>query len=253
MFKISKKTLIRFIWWWLVIIPGIPFILGTLGFAIYVYWPRDFSSVTQFPIKKGLEYITLSAHGVKGSPADWSDELQNLMAEDTYPQLAGTKQQNHSIDWRDFSGNVFLCSVAGKKIGIEIGERIAKQSSVKAIHAIGHSCGAFVVLGICEGAKSTNPQLIVQTTYLDPVSVYSGIFWDYGIEHFGTCGDFSDSYIDTRDTVPGSNQLLPHSQTKDVTPKRPEMDAHYPPHDWPTRFYINGYKQKEVPVYYQPQ
>lgn len=138
-----------------------------------------------------------------------------------------------------------------KKIGIEIGKRLATLTSLKAIHAIGHSCGAFVTLGICEGAKSVNPQLIVQTTYLDPVSVYSGIFWDYGIDHFGTCGDFSDSYIDTRDTVPGSNQALPHVFTFDVTLQQTEKDAQYPPHAWPTRFYLNAYEARHVPVLYK--
>ncbi|GAC13247.1 hypothetical protein [Aliiglaciecola lipolytica] len=235
------------------IIPGIPFVLTTLGFAIYVYWPRDFSSVTQFPLQPDLEYITLSAHGVKGSPEKWSDELQNTMATSPPPQLSDIVQQNHSIDWRNFSNNVFLCSVAGKKIGIEIGKRLAKQSSVKAIHAIGHSCGAFVVFGICEGAKSVNHQVQVQTTYLDPVSVFSGIFWEYGIDNFGKCGDFSDTYIDTRDTVPGSNQILPHSQTLDVTSLQTEKDAGYSPHDWPTRYYIQAIENNKVPIYYKSE
>ena len=144
-----------------------------------------------------------------------------------------------------------MLGVAGKELGFEIGKHLASQPNLNGIHAIGHSCGAFVVLGICEGAKSVNPSIIVQTTYLDPVSVYSGVFWDYGIVHFGTCADFSDNYIDTRDTVPGSNQALPHTYTFDVTQQQPKKNAQYPPHAWPTRFYINAYKTNQVPLRYK--
>ena len=200
---------------------------------------------------EGTEYITLSAHGVNDSPNSWSDELQALMATAPSPQLGNIVQQHHSIDWQYYSSNVFLCSVAGKKLGVEIGKRLATQSSLKAIHAIGHSCGAFVTLGICEGAKSINPNLIVHTTYLDPVAVYSGIFWHYGIEHFGNCADFSDNYIDTRDTVPGSNQALPNAYTFDVTQLQTAKDAQYPPHAWPPRYYLNAYKRHKVPVFYK--
>jgi hypothetical protein len=249
--KPYKQKLIRLFWWWLVIIPSISFLLTSLGLFIYAYWPRDLSSVSQFIIKSNIEYITLSAHGVNDSPASWSNELQQLMSSLPAKQLTDVIQQNYSIDWQQYSRNVFLCSVAGKKLGIEIGKHLAMQPSLKGIHAIGHSCGAFVVLGICEGAKSINSQLTVQTTYLDPVSVYSGVFWDYGIEHFGGCADFSDGYIDTRDTVPGSNQALPYVYTFDVTEQQTEKDVKYPPNAWPTRFYINAYRANHVPLLYK--
>ena len=251
MLKLYKKQLIRLFWYWLVLIPGIPFILTSLGLFIYAYWPRDLSLTSQFKINNNIEYITLSAHGVNDSPASWSNELQQLMLLSPAKQLMGVTQQNYSIDWQRYSNNVFICSVAGKKLGIEIGKHLAIQPNLKAIHAIGHSCGAFVALGICEGAKSINPQLTVQTTYLDPVSVYSGVFWHYGIKHFGTCSDFSDGYIDTRDTVPGSNQALPYVYTFDVTHQQTEKDIQYPPHAWPTRFYINAYKANQVPLLYK--
>lgn len=251
MIKFNKQKIVRLLWWWLIVIPGIPFVLTTVGLYIYAFWPRDFSSVSQFSIANNTEYITLSAHGVNDSPISWSDELQRLMRQAPYAQLNNINVQNHSVDWQNYANNVFLCSVAGKKIGIEIGKHLATQPNLKAIHAIGHSCGSFVALGICEGAKSINPQLIIQTTYLDPVAVYSGVFWDYGIEHFGTCANFSDTYIDTRDTVPGSNEALPNAYTFDVTHQQTEKDAQYPPHAWPTRYYINAYNTHSVPLLYK--
>lgn len=77
-----------------------------------------------------------------------------------------------------------------------------------------------MALGLCEAVKEKNSAIQIQTTYLNPVSVYTGVLWDYGINKFGICADFSDSYIDIRDSVLGSNVNLPHTATFDVTDLR---------------------------------
>jgi hypothetical protein len=165
-------------------------------------------------------------------------------------QITHLHQQTVSIDWQNFSDNVFICSTAGKQLGFEIGNRIAKQANIKGVHVIGHSCGAFVAFGICQGVKSGKTDIIVQTTYLDPVSVYGGIFWDYGLDNFGTCANFSDSYIDTEDSVPGSNQALQHSITFNITELKHERGYKIPPHVWPTKYYIESYKREELPIFF---
>lgn len=95
-----------------------------------------------------------------------------------------------------------------------------------------------MILGICEGAKSIKPTIKIQTTYLDPVAVYSGFFWQYGIKNFGSCANYSDTYIDTEDRVPGSNQAILHSATFDITQMRTSQKLDIPPHVWPTLFYL---------------
>ncbi len=221
-----------------------PFILVSLGFSIYAFWPWDISEVTSVDIANSATHISISAHGVKDNPKSWSDKLQLAMTNKSMGN-----QQNISLDWRPFSKNPFICSVAAKRIGKKIGEKIAKVTSVKSIHAIGHSCGAFVVLGLCEGVKATTPSIKVQTTYLDPVSVYAGFFWQYGVNNFGRCGDFSDAYIDKEDTVPGSNQRLPNAYTFDVTQLRIEGHVDEDPHNWPTKYYLDAIKNELVPLY----
>jgi hypothetical protein len=248
--KANKKTIFRWFIILFVILPGIPFVLSTLGLLAYSFWPRDFTESTNFLINERAAYITLSAHGVKDTPASWSDQLMTLMLEYPSKQVTNLHQQTVSIDWQDFSKNVFICSTAGKQLGVEIGTRIAKQTNIKGVHVIGHSCGAFVALGICQGVKSVNTNIVVQSTYLDPVSVYGGIFWDYGLEHFGSCANFSDSYIDTEDSIPGSNQALQHSITFDVTSIRLNGGYNIPPHVWPTKYYIESYKKEEVPIFF---
>lgn len=248
--KANNKTIFRWFIILFVVLPVIPFVLSTLGLLAYSFWPRDFTESTNFLINEKAAYITLSAHGVKDTPASWSDQLMILMLEYPSKQVTNLHQQTVSIDWQDFSKNVFICSTAGKQLGVEIGTRIAKQTNIKGVHVIGHSCGAFVALGICQGVKSVNTNIVVQSTYLDPVSVYGGIFWDYGLEHFGSCANFSDSYIDTEDSIPGSNQALQHSITFDVTSIRLNGGYNIPPHVWPTKYYIESYKKEEVPIFF---
>ncbi len=240
----TNRSLIRILLIIFIIIPGIPFILGSLGFSIYAFWPRDVSNIISIDILNSTTHISISAHGVKDSSESWSDELQATMSNRSIPN-----QQNISLDWRPFSDNPFICSVSGKQIGQQLGEKIADASNIKTVHAIGHSCGAYIVLGLCEGIKATKKNIKIHTTYLAPVSVYAGFFWQYGINNFGSCGDFSDAYIDKDDKVPGSNQSLPHAHTFDVKQLRIKFYADEKPHNWPTKYYLDALKQDQVPLY----
>lgn len=240
---------IRWFWWLGFVIPTVTFILTSIGFLLFMHWPRDYQDITQLPLLTDVEYITLSAHGVKDTPASWSDELQSTFSNKQTLSLSDAKNQHVSLSWQPYSDNALICSVVGKKIGNELGNRIGGISTLKGVHLVGHSCGSFVILGICESLKEKNPLISVQSTYLDPVSVYSGLFWDYGLNHFGSCADFSDAYIDTEDTVPGSNQNLPFTFTFDVTQARVANDLAYPPHKWPTIFYLDAVQKNQVPMY----
>jgi len=251
--KITKEVMFRWFIIVFILLPLVPFILSSIGLLAYAFWPRDFSEITHFSIEENTDYITLSAHGVKDSPKSWSDELMSIMHQSPLQHVKNLRHQNISIDWQDFSKNVFICSTAGKKIGFDIGKKIATKSNVKGVHVIGHSCGAFVALGICEGVKSANTNIKVQTTYLDPVSVYGGVVWNYGLNNFGRCANFSDSYIDTQDNIPGSNQVLPHSVTFDVTSIRLAGGYNIPPHVWPTKYYVELYKKGNIPIFFNDE
>lgn len=241
---VKNNKLLRKVIFFVIIIPGIPFILGSLGYVIYAFWPWDISNITNIKIVPSAGHISISAHGVNDSPASWSDDLQLAISKKT-----NQSQQSISLDWRPFSNNPLICSVIAKRIGKVIGEKIAQTDSVKSIHAIGHSCGAFVVFGLCEGVKASGRDIKIQTTYLDPVSVYAGFFWQYGVNNFGSCAGFSDAYIDTGDTVPGSNQTLHNAHTFDVTQVRLDHHSGEIPHNWPTIYYKDAYINDLVPLY----
>jgi len=251
MLKLYRQhLLLRWLWWLAVIIPGVPFIVISVGFQLYAHWPRNYSEITTIAVSPQSQYLSLSAHGVKDTPDSWSNQLQNIIKHSNNIQLAGLAKAQISLAWQPYSDNALLCSVTGKKIGEKLAEKIAQLPKLKAVHLIGHSCGSFVIYGLCEKLKQMKPTTVIQTTYLDPVSIYSGVFWRYGVNHFGDCADFSDSYIDTQDGVPGSNEKLKNAYTFDVTRLRLEQNLSYPPHAWPTHFYLDAYKNQQVPVYF---
>lgn len=97
------------------IIPDIPFILGSLGFIAYAFWPRDLSSVINISLNSQAEFISISAHGVKDNSDSWSDVLQMLIKKNN----TDVAQQNISLDWSEFSDNILICSVSAKKLAIK--------------------------------------------------------------------------------------------------------------------------------------
>lgn len=223
--------------WLLVIIPLAPFVIGTLLLVIYMYWPINYDKLIVDLPKSNEGRITVLAHGLKDNSASWSQPLKQIFSDKNITDNV------IALDWSDYAQDVFRCSVDGMRIGALVARKINREPSINSVHLVGHSCGSFVVLGLCKELKKLDNSLQIHTTYLDPVSVYGGIFWDYGLSHFGRCADFSDAYIDTRDNVPGSNRALAHSYTFDVTNMSQQASFSGRPHLWPIQFYLNQAKQ----------
>lgn len=210
--------------------------MASLGFLAYIYYPLDLSRIDLGGVEHSVfepqaPHVVIVAHGLGDTPESWSDQLsQTLAAQDRSAQVI-------ALDWNPYSKNTFRCSVDGKRLGASIGARLASSSKIRTVHLIAHSCGSFVSLGICQAMREQRPDVVIQSTYLDPVSVYGGLFWDYGLTRFGACADFSDAYIDVEDGVPGSNQRLPSAHTFDVTQSRKRTTYTGSPHVWPTVYY----------------
>lgn len=218
--------------WLLVIIPLVPFVIGSLVMLIYMVWPINYAKLPALPSLEPERPLTILAHGLKSSPQDWSNALK-LKIESSQPNA-----QVIALDWNHYAQQAFRCSVDGKRIGKIIAGKIITKN-IDTIHLVGHSCGSFVVLGICEALREHDYPASIHTTYLDPVSVYAGLWWNYGVSHFGRCANFSDAYIDTRDQVPGSNQALEHAYTFDVSALSEQMDYRGRSHQWPVHYYLH--------------
>ena len=231
--KKNNIALLKLIIFLFIIIPGTAFIIVSIGGLAFIYWPIDYSQM-EMPVSDPQDsHIFVLVHGVRDTKESWTDPLKQLLKE-KYPDA-----KIISLEWKPYSDSTFRCSVDGLRIGKIIGHELATSKNLESMHLIGHSCGSFVIQGICEAVKSVRKDIIIQTTYLDPVSVYGGLFWDYGIDNFGCCSDFSDAYIDTEDPIPGSNELIPHAITFDVTEVREKAKFEGLPHVWPTAYYLN--------------
>jgi hypothetical protein len=231
--KRNKTSWLKVIIFVMIIIPGAVFIIAGIGNLAYIYWPTDYSQMEMPVSDPNDRHIFVLVHGVRDTKTSWSDPLQQILKE-RYPDARVI-----SLEWRPYSDRTFRCSVDGIRIGKIIGHELAASKNLESMHLIGHSCGSFVILGICKAVKSVRNDIAIQTTFLDPVSVYGGLFWDYGIDNFGSCSDFSDVYIDTEDPIPGSNELIPHTITFDVTAARKKERYKGMPHVWPTAYYLN--------------
>ncbi len=215
-----------------VILPGIFLLLGSFAFFLFVFWPTPVKDLRiDFTVPKA-RHIAVIAHGVNDSPVSWASKLQADME-----QVRGQDSTIMAVDWQQQASSLLRCAVAGRRIGAEIGAQMVRLPGVQTVHLIGHSCGAFLAFGACEAIRARRRDIEIQTTYLDPVSVYGGFFRNFGLQKFGSCADFSDAYIDTGDQVPGSNQALRNAHTFDVTAARVRLGYTGSPHLWPTQYY----------------
>jgi len=225
-----RQHWIKIALWLLVILPVAPFVIGTLLLVIYMLWPIDYDQLPpQLNVKSGKPVVII-AHGLHSSPEQWSNALKQSI-EQQQPQ-----HQVFALDWRPYSTNTFRCSIDGKRIGRLLASHLIDKQ-IDSVDLIAHSCGSFVILGLCEELRAQDQQITINSTYLDPVSVYGGLWWNYGVSHFGQCADFSEAYIDTRDQVPGSNQALEHAYTFDVSSLSERAGYTGSAHQWPIYYY----------------
>lgn len=222
----------------LFILPTVLFFLVSFFLLIYAFAPLPLTppEITSAP------KMTIIAHGLRDTPDGWSENLAEIInnSDSGYSATA--------LDWSEDAKSIFRCSVNGFRLGKKIGRELAHDKNLHVVHLVGHSCGAFVVRGVCLGLKEERKDIMVQTTFLDPVSNYGGVIKNFGTRVFGSCGDKSEAYIDTGDSVPGSNQPLSQGVTYDVTPMRYQSAYSGNPHLWPVVYYTDLVESGRVPL-----
>ncbi len=229
----NKLSLRKFVFW-LFILPGVPFILVSIVLLIYIYWPVDVSGVTIAKLKTSTRHVTILVHGLRDSPESWVKPVAEVLRNN---RAYNVNTEIFPLSWDPFAKSTFRCSVDGKRIGEVLAHSLADNQELSSLHLVGHSCGSFVVFGLCSAIKEIRPDIKVQSTYLDPVSIYGGLFRQYGLQNFGACADFSEAYIDREDGVPGSDQPQPYAHTFDVTDARKTISFTKFSHTWPYHYY----------------
>ena len=212
----------------------------TVVAAGYMHIPLQQKALAPVEIPPNTTAITISIHGLRDTTDSWASPLTSQLAS----QAQSDSHHFLAFDWNPYSQNFLRCSVDGKSIGYKLGKQMSTNPTLEQVELVAHSCGSFVALGICDALKDHRAGIEVKTVYLDPVSIYGGFFWKYGLGNFGACADTSEAYIDTGDKVPGSNQALEHSTTYDVTQARIKAGYTGSPHVWPTIYYQELRQQK---------
>ena len=225
-----KRHWLKVLLWLLVLLPLLSFVLVNLALLAYLFWPRSYNAIDFSRFVPVQHHAIVLAHGVTDTPASWALPLREHFTGQV------PDADLYALDWSAYALDPLRCAIDGSRIGRRIGEQLVRSKSLQSVHLIAHSCGSFVIYNICRAIKENHSAIRVQTTYLDPVSIYGPLF-NYGVDHFGDCADYSEAYIDTGDTIRGSNELLPHTHTYDVTAVRVRQGVTVNPHVWPTLYY----------------
>jgi len=235
-----KNPWIRLLLWLFVYFPVLSFIAANAAILGFVFWPRNMADINFQSFKPEQPHVIILTHGVNDDLNTWVQPLLQIY------RGKFDNTQIEGLDWSKHAQMPLRCAISGKRIGEQLGEVLATSPTLVSVQLVGHSCGAFVIYGACQRLKQLKPQVLVQTTYLDPVSIYA-TQRDFGTRHFGDCADYSEAYIDTEDNVLGSNQLLPHTHTYDVTATRDQSHQQVAPHNWPTIYYSQLVSQDLAP------
>jgi len=244
----SRKTFLTLTlkqwFWFLFIIPGGMFLAASLFIAVYssLPWPTG-KNVKMEYVEDGIEEVILLVHGKGDSSSSWADSF----AAELKSSILSDHQQVVTVDWGEYSNDLFRCTLNARRIGHDLGKQLNSHKTLKKLHLVGHSSGSFVVYGICEAMKDLNGDIYIHTTYLDPVSILGGMGCRFGTRNFGSCADISDAYIDHEDGIPGSNEPLKNSHTFDVSALKNTAGFTGSPHLWPIIYYREAVLGKRLP------
>lgn len=237
--------MLRRLLWWLVILPGIPFVLISIGMLLYANWPSSPGPWHMTSLNPQAQQLTLMTHGMGDNAESWATDLAELLrtrVSDTHSVAA--------VDWRVGAKSMLRCSRNASVIGERLASEVLHQApQLQQVHFIAHSAGSFMAYAFCREIKRRKPDMQVQTTYLDPNGIYRGLDWGYGTRNFGNCADRSRAYLHIGDGVPGSEEALEHAPSLDITALKPaDMDNG---HLWPVHYYLQQIRQ-QPPAYSAP-
>lgn len=220
----------------LIVLPGLPFVFGSLAIVIYANWPANpgLKPVQAWP--SDTRALTLVTHGTDDNVANWAQPLAQL-----WKSSAADSSHAEAIDWADGADSLFRCSRNASVIGKQLAERAASHlPQLESVHFVAHSAGSFMAHAFCKELKSQRPEVKISIDYLDPAGIYRGLFWNFGRDNFGSCADQARNLFNVGDGVPGSEEPLTHSQNTNITALRPTDIANG--HMWPVWYYLDREK-----------
>ncbi|MBL8201556.1 MAG: hypothetical protein JNK40_11330 [Chromatiales bacterium] len=204
------------------------------GLEIWTRQPVG-SPVPDLDLPAGLQTLVLVIHGSADADNPLLAEIVTGLAT-RYRDVPGAAVRY--VRWAPESDERLRAAATARAVGRQLGATLAGIGSLRELHLVAHSSGAFMPDAICAAYRqgSARPARIAMTL-LDPFQIRGFVDWTYGAREHGGCADFALAVINTDDPAPATNRPLANAFNLDVTthPGRATFDRNG--HYWPLQYY----------------
>jgi len=210
--------------------------------ALMVLCSGCLRQITPAPVpaqSESARYLLFIVHGSGNTGADWPADLVEKV-KTVIPQSG--QWDIVAYDWSTYSEAKLSAADAGIKIGTYIGNTLSSSAyHYERIQFVAHSVGSFVIQAACDAYRSqASRDTRIHLTFMDPFCGRGLFDWTYGNKHFGAGADFAETYINTSDPAPSTNDPLQNAHNFDVTAKAPATLSGRDLHWWPVYYYIDS-------------
>lgn len=168
-------------------------------------------------------------------------------------------------NWQAFCGDTLRAPYNAQRVGRHLGSVIAQEQrarpTLRRVHLVGISVGAFVADAAVTAYTLCVPRedrAGIRLTFLDPFTArgIAGLGWPetaYGVSSFGVSADEAVCVLNTDDPVPSTSTPLRHCANYDVTAARSRAAFEPLPgdslHSWPCAWFglVGGELPTAVP------
>jgi hypothetical protein len=164
-------------------------------------------------------------------------------------EAIGRRGRVVEYDWFAFVGDQLQAPYNAQRIGDHLASQIARERSLRKLHVVGISVGAFAADRLVQrfsNARGKGGEAEVKLTLLDPFTARGlpGLIFPssaYGVKTFGKSADVAESVFNTDDPVPSTALPLQNAINFDITANAER--ATFVPldgdsmHSWPAAWY----------------
>jgi hypothetical protein len=192
------------------------------------------TSETQLPDAPERDVWVLAVHGAGDGPERWATGFVAALE----PRLREPGRVSLvAYDWRDAARDRLAAPGAGQAEGEAIAKALEGRPLTH-LHLVVHSAGAHVAYGLEQALSRWPSRPTLHLTLLDPF-LGLGLDFEWGRSRVGTVADFTESWLNRGDGVPGTEVPVDAAHTFDVTDaaSRPMGLTGSAPHWWPIDAY----------------
>ncbi|MCA2978780.1 MAG: alpha/beta fold hydrolase [Myxococcaceae bacterium] len=188
----------------------------------------------QLPGDDTRDVWVLVVHGAGDGPERWAAPFAAALE----PKLLEPRRVAVvAYDWREAARDRLAAAGAGQAEGAAIAKALQGRALTH-LHLVVHSAGAHVAFGLEQALADWPSRPTLHLTLLDPFQGL-GLDFEWGRARFGRTADFTESWLNRGDGVPGTEAPVDAAHTFDVTSaaSRPAGLSGSQPHWWPIDAY----------------